>query len=156
MTRITYAALSGLFLLAAGCRTCDDRPRAFGRLRDAFDRDDYARRPPPIAPVPRMSDPCAPCAAGPGVHSGQVLGGSTGGAFALPTGWSSGPTYTLPPGGTIGPFAPSGPGTTVLPPPGTYAPRDNELPPPGGYSQPGAVDMGNAAPKPANNLTGRD
>jgi hypothetical protein len=149
MTRLVRLSLLGFVLVAAGCRTCDDRPRAFGRLRDALDRDDdreplRERMENRHAAAPRMADPCVPCSTGAMPYSGHVLGGSSAGVIGAP----------IMPSGTTWPNYPSGPGT-VLPPPGTYLPRDNELPAPGGYSQPGAVDMGRIAPKPSNTLTGR-
>lgn len=143
MPRLLQLTIAGLMLLAAGCRTCDDRPGPFKRLRHAFDRDDNAH----VAPAkpdtgPRLSDPCAPCASGVPTYAGNVLGGSYGGTvIGAPMGIGSGPIY------------PSGPGT-VLPPPGTYAPRDNELPAPGGYSQPNPADMGRV-PRPTGAFTGR-
>lgn len=144
MTRLTHLTAVGLLLVAAGCRTCDDRPRPFQRIRDAFDRDDDRAR---IAPerhnaAPRLGDPCAPCANGMPTHSGSVLGGSYGG------------TVIGAPMGMGGPIYPSGPGT-VLPPPGSYIPRDNELPPPGGYSQPNPADMGRGKSPPAGGLAGK-
>ncbi len=149
MTRLTQLTVVGLLLVAAGCRTCDDRPRPFQRIRDAFDRDDDRARIPPTRndAGPRLNDPCAPCAGGVPTHAGSTLGGSYGGTvIGSPMGMGGGPIMGTP-------IYPSGPGT-VLPQPGSYVPRDNELPAPGGYSQPGAVDMGRSKP-PTPGLAGR-
>jgi hypothetical protein len=149
MPRLLQLTIAGLMLLAAGCRTCDDRPGPFKRLRHAFDRDDNAH----VAPAkpdtgPRLSDPCAPCASGVPTYAGNVLGGSYGGTvIGAPMGMSSGPVMGTP-------IYPSGPGT-VLPPPGSFSPRDNELPAPGGYSQPNPADMGRVKSPPSGGLAGK-
>jgi hypothetical protein len=145
----------GLVLLAAGCRTCDDRPRPLQRLRDAFDRDDDRDR--PVRPRtddrlgsnlrPTAPGTCDPCATGGAMPVGRTTGGFGGEVIygGMTTGMVSGPTLGTP-------VYPGGAGTVL---PGTYR-RDDELPPPGGYSQPGAVDMGRGGvPRPATSLTGR-
>lgn len=144
MPRLLHLTIAGLMLLAAGCRTCDDRPGPFKRLRDAFDRDDHARD--RIAPVrhdasPRLGDPCAPCANGIPTHAGSVLGGYGGPVIGAPMGLGT-------------PIYPSGQGT-VLPQPGSFAPRDNELPAPGGYSQPNPADMGRGKGPATGGLAGK-
>jgi hypothetical protein len=151
MTRLTRLTAFGLLLVAAGCRTCDDRPRPLARLRDALDRDDHARD--RIAPTrndasPRLGDPCAPCAGGMPTYAGTVLGGSYGGTvIGAPMGLTSGPMMGTP-------IYPSGPGT-MLPQPGSFAPRDNELPAPGGYSQPNPADMGRGKSPATGGLAGK-
>lgn len=157
MTTRTRFLIFSVVLFAVGCHTCDDRPHLFGRLRDRFDRDEreplrerledrYRDR--SANAVRPATEVCAPCATGTPIYNGTMM--SSGASIpmsGMPAGWSSGPTLGTP-------IMPSGSGT-VLPPPRTYNPRDNELPLPGSYSQPNPADMGFSAPKPQNNLTGR-
>lgn len=137
---LTSLSLSAV-LVAAGCRTCDDRPGLFGRLRgDAHDDQRMADRGPysHIPYQPASAGGCVPCSGGGVYPGGTTLSMPTvvGGGYAMPTG------YTTVPG--MGqPVYPSGDGTPLRPR------RDDELPLPGGYSQPGAVEMGRGtAPKP--------
>jgi hypothetical protein len=140
MTRLARLSAVGLLLVVTGCRTCDDRPRPFSRLRDAFDREDDRPRSARDT-TPRMTDPCAPCAGGTGY--GQPLGS--------PMTWGGGPVAGVPV--VVGPTYPGGAGTVV--PGGTYSPRDGELPLPGEYAQPRSSDFGRTAPKPPNTFTGK-
>lgn len=133
---LTFLLLAG-GLFAAGCRTCDDRPALFPRLRDTFDRDDerFADRFRDRYPLPAATAPCVPCGGG----MGYPVGGLTGGT----------PMYGGYPGvpqlGT--PIYPSGDGTPYRPR------RDDELPLPGEYSRPGAADTSRGvAPKPPSSL----
>jgi hypothetical protein len=143
---LTLLSLAGL-LAAAGCRTCDDRPGLFGRLRgDAHDDARQADRgPPPHIPYQPVSPAgCLPCSGGTVYPAGTTLGMPTvvGGGYATPTG------YPVVPG-LATPAYPSGDGTPYRPR------RDDELPLPGGYSQPGAAEMGRGtAPKPPGTLSG--
>ncbi|MCU0706169.1 MAG: hypothetical protein MUF18_19570 [Fimbriiglobus sp.] len=171
MSRLCPLVLLAI-LAAGGCRSFEERPALFPRLRDALDgeRDDdrYADRfrdrytlPPAVA----TNNSCLPCSGG-GYPSGLTLGTPTviGGGYALPTGYSSPMAYSSGPvtySGTTVPAYSSGPilGQPVYPsgPGNTFRPRrDDELPAPGGYSTPGATDVNRSvAPRPPGLPVGR-
>lgn len=140
MTRLHTLLIFAGLLAAVGCRSFEDRPALFPRLRNGDDQ--YASRlreqPPPIT-----ANPCLPCAGmGTAYPSGMTLGMPTvvGGGYTMPTGFSSQPMLGTP-------IYPSGNGTPYLPK------RDDELPLPGEYSRPGAAEAGRGtAPKPPNSL----
>lgn len=128
---LTLLLLAG-GLLAAGCRTCDDRA-------GLFPRSGAAR---PALPPATMNDPCVPCASGGGYPVGGLTGGTPtyGGGFVTPSVYPGRPQLGTP-------TYPNGDGTP-------YRPwRDDELPLPGEYSRPGAAETGRGtAPKPPGSL----
>jgi len=147
MTRLHKLLIFAGLLAAVGCRTFEDRPALFPRLRNAVDEDrayadrlrDRYNQPPAVA----ATNPCLPCAGMGGTYpSGMTLGMPTvvGGGYTLPTGFSSQPMLGPPtyPNGEGMPYRPR---------------RDDELPLPGEYSRPGAAETGrNIAPKPPGSL----
>lgn len=143
---LTLLLLAG-GLLAAGCRTFEERAGLFPRFRDAIDPDanhrqpdyrfgDRYARPPAVA-----GDPCLPCAGGVGYPVGGLTGGVPGyGGYAAPVVYPGQPQLGTP-------IYPNGEGTPYRPR------RDDELPLPGEYSRPGAAETGRpTAPKPPGNL----
>lgn len=131
-------------LAAAGCRTCNDRAALFPRQNNAVAglQDSYADRFRDRYALPAATDPCLPCS---GLAGGYPTAGLAYGSPAVYGGYAVPATYSSTPGLGV-PVYPSGNSVPVSPR------RDDELPLPGEYSQPGAVEQGRIAPKPASSL----